>query len=186
MRFRKFLRYFKIYFFVIFIVIGVIVIVRNMSDLDNPFNYPNFGLIQEFGMWKLFFIGNLFLTVWVAFLSSLIDLFILPKLLYKRSLSTVLFVGFIVQLFTITLITMVITDLIQILLGQISQSEIEGPPSAIQILPLIITIFFSILISRIFIEIDRKLGPGNLWKMIIGKFYHPREEERIFMFIDLG
>ena len=161
MRFRKFLRYFKIYFFVIFIVVGLIVIVRNMSDLDNPFNYPNFRLIQEFGLWKLFFIANLFLTLWVAFLSSLIDLFIIPKLLYKRSLSTVLFIGFIVQLLLITLITIVIRELIQILLSQISQSEIEAPPSAIQILPLIITLIFSILISRIFIEIDRKLGPGK-------------------------
>jgi len=161
------------------------VIVRNMSDLDNPFNYPNYGLIQEFGLWRLFFIGNLFLTTWVAFLSSLIDLFILPKLLYKRTLSTVLFVGFIVQLLVITLISVVLTVLIQVLLGQISKSEIEDSPSVIQILPLIITIFFSILISRIFIEIDRKLGPGNLWKMLTGKFYRPREEERIFMFIDL-
>jgi len=185
MRFRKFLRYFKIYFFVIFFVVGLIVIVRNISDQDNPFNYPNFRLIQEFGLWKFFFIANLFLTLWVAFLSSLIDLFILPKLFYKRSLSTVLFIGFIVQLILITLITIVIRDLIQILLSQISQSEIEAPPSAIQILPLIITLIFSILISRIFIEIDRKLGPGNLWKMLTGKFYRPREEERIFMFIDL-
>lgn len=34
-------------------------------------------------------------------------------------------------------------------------------------------------------EMDRKLGSGNLWKLIIGKFYKPRQIERIFMFIDL-
>ncbi len=34
-------------------------------------------------------------------------------------------------------------------------------------------------------EMDRKLGSGNLWKLMIGKFYKPRQLERIFMFIDL-
>jgi len=29
------------------------------------------------------------------------------------------------------------------------------------------------------------LGEGILWKFIRGKYYHPREEERIFMFLDM-
>lgn len=33
--------------------------------------------------------------------------------------------------------------------------------------------------------VDRKFGPGNLWKLIIGTYHHPREEELIFMFLDL-
>ncbi len=36
-----------------------------------------------------------------------------------------------------------------------------------------------------FREVDKKFGPGNLWKMIKGEFYHPKEENRIFMFLDL-
>ena len=34
-------------------------------------------------------------------------------------------------------------------------------------------------------EVDKKFGPGNLWKMLKGEFYHPKEENRIFMFLDL-
>lgn len=37
----------------------------------------------------------------------------------------------------------------------------------------------------LFREIDRKFGPGNLWKMLKGEFYSPKEEQRIFMFLDL-
>ena len=33
--------------------------------------------------------------------------------------------------------------------------------------------------------IDQKLGPGNLWKLMIGEFSQPKEMERIFMFLDL-
>jgi adenylate cyclase len=34
-------------------------------------------------------------------------------------------------------------------------------------------------------QMDQKFGPGVLWNMLIGKYHKPREEERIFMFIDL-
>lgn len=36
-----------------------------------------------------------------------------------------------------------------------------------------------------FKQVDRKFGPGNLWKLLIGMYHHPREENRIFMFLDL-
>ena len=36
-----------------------------------------------------------------------------------------------------------------------------------------------------FLQINHLLGEGILWKFIRGKYYHPREEERIFMFLDM-
>ncbi|MGB3468244.1 MAG: hypothetical protein WBA74_23360, partial [Cyclobacteriaceae bacterium] len=53
---------------------------------------------------------------------------------------------------------------------------------------MILLVFYCILVgfaTDLFRQIDRKLGPGNLWKMIKGEFYYPKEDERIFMFIDL-
>lgn len=35
-------------------------------------------------------------------------------------------------------------------------------------------------------QISRKMGQGVLWNFIIGKYHHPREEERIFMFMDIN
>ena len=34
-------------------------------------------------------------------------------------------------------------------------------------------------------EVSLKFGRGNLWKMLIGRFHRPQEEERILMFLDL-
>jgi adenylate cyclase len=34
-------------------------------------------------------------------------------------------------------------------------------------------------------QLDNKFGPGNLLKMITGKYHHPVTEERIFLFLDL-
>jgi len=36
-----------------------------------------------------------------------------------------------------------------------------------------------------FLQINRLLGDGVLWKFISGKYHKPREEERIFMFVDM-
>jgi adenylate cyclase len=36
-----------------------------------------------------------------------------------------------------------------------------------------------------FLQINQLLGEGVLWKFIRGKYHRPREEERIFMFLDM-
>jgi adenylate cyclase len=42
----------------------------------------------------------------------------------------------------------------------------------------------SLAVNAIF-QVDRKLGPGVLGKWITGRYHNPKEEERIFMFLDL-
>jgi adenylate cyclase len=43
---------------------------------------------------------------------------------------------------------------------------------------------FSILLNFV-LQVSRKFGPGNLSKLITGKYQNPIEEERIFLFLDL-
>jgi len=40
-------------------------------------------------------------------------------------------------------------------------------------------------VTQFMLQVNDKFGPGILWKFITGKYYHPRQEERIFMFLDL-
>jgi len=54
-----------------------------------------------------------------------------------------------------------------------------------EFLPFIIYSFLVTFIINFLTEIDKKFGPGNLRMMLTGKFYTPKEEDRIFMFIDL-
>ncbi len=39
--------------------------------------------------------------------------------------------------------------------------------------------------TQFMLQVNDKFGPGVLWKLLTGKYYHPRDEERIFMFLDL-
>jgi len=54
-----------------------------------------------------------------------------------------------------------------------------------QMLLIIVYCFIIGFFIDLFREIDKKFGPGNLWKMMKGEFYYPKEERRIFMFLDL-
>ena len=39
--------------------------------------------------------------------------------------------------------------------------------------------------TQFMLQVSDKFGPGILWKFITGKYHRPRQEERIFMFLDL-
>jgi adenylate cyclase len=52
----------------------------------------------------------------------------------------------------------------------------------------LVMLIYLTVVSALFLflrQVDHKFGPGNLWKLVIGRYHHPREEERIFMFLDL-
>jgi len=52
----------------------------------------------------------------------------------------------------------------------------------------LVNLFYSILVNSVIIlliQINRLLGKGNLAKLVTGKFHTPREELRVFMFLDL-
>lgn len=45
--------------------------------------------------------------------------------------------------------------------------------------------FVSVLVINFILQVNRKFGPGNLIKMITGKYHKPKNEVKIFMFLDL-
>ncbi|MCK5592049.1 MAG: hypothetical protein KAI72_08845, partial [Candidatus Pacebacteria bacterium] len=49
----------------------------------------------------------------------------------------------------------------------------------------IIYYIFSILLITFIVQVNKKFGPGNMFKLITGRYHKPREEERIFLFLDL-
>lgn len=44
---------------------------------------------------------------------------------------------------------------------------------------------FMISITRFMLQVNNMFGPGNLWKIFSGEYYSPKEELRVFMFLDL-
>ncbi len=54
-------------------------------------------------------------------------------------------------------------------------------------LMLLVLLYFTVvsIIITLFERMVQKLGPGILSNMLLGKYHRPREEERIFLFIDM-
>ncbi|WP_155210261.1 adenylate/guanylate cyclase domain-containing protein [Fulvivirga aurantia] len=50
----------------------------------------------------------------------------------------------------------------------------------------VVAFWFVIVILTVFLlEVNDKYGPGVLKKLILGSYYHPQQEFRVFMFLDL-
>jgi adenylate cyclase len=53
----------------------------------------------------------------------------------------------------------------------------------------VIAVFLFIMLINVSVnfikEANKKFGPGIMWKLFSGRYYHPVVEERIFMFLDL-
>lgn len=50
------------------------------------------------------------------------------------------------------------------------------------------TLFFWLIIiflTNLLLDVNEKYGAGVLRQLVMGKYHHPREEERIFMFLDM-
>ncbi|MGB3801361.1 MAG: adenylate/guanylate cyclase domain-containing protein [Lewinella sp.] len=56
--------------------------------------------------------------------------------------------------------------------------------SKLMVVVLLYFVLVSLLIT-LFQRMHQKVGPGILGNMLVGKYHRPREEERIFLFIDL-
>lgn len=71
------------------------------------------------------------------------------------------------------------------MIGRINWLEVTQWCSSVTFLTGIIHFLLVSILISIFKQINYKFGPGIFWNMLKGKYHQPREEERIFMFLDL-
>src|SRR6478672_940502 len=72
--------------------------------------------------------------------------------------------------------------------GLLEGREWSELPTLLASLDRLILVVYSLVIYGLllfFLQINNLLGEGILWKFIRGKYHKPREEERIFMFLDM-
>lgn len=180
---REFWRHFRIYFLVTVFMNLVFMFIRSNMLAAYGVSTPE----AEFEPLTQVLFYTLGLTVsggLLALLLSIIDVALLRKILHKKSLAWVFVISVAVHSvivgFLIRFMNGFMTGVIDVASGE---ELVDLPPN--ENVAWIALIFLNILIARLIIEVDQKLGPGNLWKMITGRFYKPREDQRIFMFIDL-
>jgi len=118
---------------------------------------------------------------------GLLELFLLPKAKRwgrKWSFTRV----FILKTLFYTVVIYVVTISLTIIGGLVEGRKWEElPPFLVSREQLVLVVYTLVIYGLLvfFIQINQLLGEGVLWKFIRGKYHQPREEERIFMFLDM-
>ena len=118
---------------------------------------------------------------------GLLELFLFPKaeMLFRRWSFTKIVIF---KTLTYTAVIFVVSIILMFIVGSFEDRKLSELPAALGspgqlVLVLYTLVIYSLLVF--FIQVNRLLGKGVLWKFIRGKYHQPREEERIFMFLDM-
>ncbi|MCH2200091.1 MAG: adenylate/guanylate cyclase domain-containing protein [Flavobacteriales bacterium] len=181
---RQFKRNFVIYFIVLVLSNTVFFITRNgvlRAYGIEPLEFSYLEIGQRFPFYAT---AMIVASAGISALLSLTDLYVIPRIMHARSFLLTLLSTFLVNFGLMLAFVYVFDNVIHRYFEHLNGGDTIRVNRA-ELAISMIQLFSAMIISRILIEIDRKLGPGNLWKFILGRFYNPREEDRIFMFIDL-
>lgn len=151
--------------------------------LADSSQYQTDTLSNEWGSLALFFILTwVFRGLFFGILFGLIDKFINRRVTFLKlqfiilSTQTIMAIFLVIVFFQIFLIFELLKDITTMKDFLTSYPEIWF--SFIYALVVNFTI-------NLFIHIDWILGPGNLLNLIKGRYYYPKEDNQIFMFLDL-
>jgi len=118
---------------------------------------------------------------------GLLEIFLFPKAETRfRSWSFTSILVFKTLLYTAVIY--IVTGVFAIIGGLIEGHKMSEVPSLLASFERLILVGYSLVIYALllfFLQINNLLGEGILWKFIRGKYHKPREEERIFMFLDM-
>jgi adenylate cyclase len=118
---------------------------------------------------------------------GLLELFLFPKaeMRFRRwSFTKIL----IFKTLVYTAVIYAVTIALPIIVGLFEGRKLSELPAFLASLELLVLVVYTLVIYSLlvfFLQINHLLGEGILWKFIRGKYHKPREEERIFMFLDM-
>jgi len=182
---KDFFRSFLVYLIISFLIIAFFSLWRtNILEFSNVYEGTNLERLEHISVRKTLLI-SLYISFLLSLLSAIIDTFVLKTLVGKRSLGQVILISalaqFLVIIFVIINASRFVIQIVFDANPRVKNSILDVP----DIIYIIVLMLISVAFARFILEIDRKLGKGNLWLYLIGRFYKPREEDRIFMFLDL-
>jgi adenylate cyclase len=117
----------------------------------------------------------------------LLELFIYPKTegrIRRWSFTSML----LLKITIYTIIINLVTGGLAVVAGMIKCHEFSNlAPFTVSTRQLLLILYSLVIYSVLvfFLQVNHLLGAGILWKFLRGKYHRPREEERIFMFLDM-
>ncbi|NAS12134.1 adenylate/guanylate cyclase domain-containing protein [Poritiphilus flavus] len=142
---------------------------------------------MEMGQLKFDFLSSLTISFTMGPLIGLISGYselLMEERIYKRvTIVKFLFFRLIYMLVFVLLMVLIAYATYDFYYGtdvSIWDFAVDRGSGAIYFYVITVDLFFSLLR-----QVNLMLGEGNLWRLVWGKFYTPKEEDRLFMFLDL-
>ncbi|TDH29081.1 adenylate/guanylate cyclase domain-containing protein [Segetibacter sp. 3557_3] len=118
---------------------------------------------------------------------GLLELFLFPKAkthFRQWSFTGILVIKSLLYTTVIYAVTVAVAAIDGLFRGRTIGELLALVTSSKQLILVVYTLaIYSLLV--LFLQINHLLGQGVLWKFIMGRYHKPREEERIFMFLDM-
>lgn len=183
--YKSLLRHFIFYFIINLIGLGLFAYMRHsIPGADAAEDPVILKSIKQFGHIQFLFTAVLLFSFMLAAVTSLVDVLLFKKIHLRLPLGPLILVEIIVQIIVVNIVWKLVLEFVWHAVLNIE--HVAGDSHGGENLTFImVLLFFLIGLGRLTIAVDRKLGHGNIWKLMTGQFYKPKEEERLFMFIDL-
>ena len=119
---------------------------------------------------------------------GLLELFLFPKAerLFRQLSFTKIFIF---KTLLYTFVIYIVTATLGTIAGLSEGRKLSELPAFLASPGQLVLVVYALVIYSLlvfFLQINHLLGEGILWKFILGKYHKPREEERIFMFLDMN
>ena len=174
-------------FGIIWLVLGLAFLYSEYAATDQ-FSYKPQGAITP--TWEIFLLAvpAVFL---VGMIIGILEVYVLNKLLEKRSFSTKLLSKLVIYAALMFVIMSILfptvaslelnTSIVHPAVWDKYLNFITGPTGRSTALQMGISLFFSLF----YFEISENIGTNILYNFFTGKYHKPTQEERIFMFLDM-
>ena len=158
------------------------------------YNYP--GVTGTVEMADYDFARSMFAAIIWALMGgtmfSVIELFYLQKKLQNKSFLTIVGIKMVVYFIIMVIINLFTSAVYQALTmslpiwNKLVLTNVWYFFTTISFWHPVLPFTLLLLLTLFLIQINYKFGQGELWKYVRGKYFRPREEERIFLFLDIA
>ncbi len=179
-----------------FIIISIWILTASFTSVYEYLFLSNFpGVTNTDSMQGYSFVNSIIAAIIWAFMGgtmfSIMELFYLQEKLQNRSFLGIVTIKMIIYFFMlvfINLLTSIFYNTVTLSFppwdGQVL-ANVGSFLTSVSFWHPVLPFILILLITLFLIQINYKFGQGELWKYIRGKYFHPREEERIFLFLDI-
>lgn len=107
--------------------------------------------------------------------------------LRKRPLYQLVFIKAVLDLLALVMVGLLVVAVFEFthLMPDMSESDQQALTSPAFVGSVLLWLLFCTLFVSLILEMRRKLGPHVMTSLLLGHYYKPRNEERVFLFMDL-